>query len=154
MSEVGGTPHRVVGPVGRTGGTPHRVVNPPELGPAVGFANAVVAAPGRLLFLGGQIGSRPDGSLAGPGMVEQFDQAAANVATALGAAGGAPEQLVWMQVMVTDAGAYLGSLKEIGAAWRARLGRHFPAMAWFEVKSLFEPDALIELMAIAVVPRL
>jgi len=57
-----------------------------------------------------------------------------------------------MQVFTSDAEAYLGSLPEIGRAYRQHFGRHFPAMAWFEVKSLFDPAAIVEIMAIAVVP--
>jgi enamine deaminase RidA (YjgF/YER057c/UK114 family) len=134
------------------GATAHRLVNPSGLAPPSGFAHAVVAAPGRLVFLGGQTGHRADGSLPGPGIVEQFDGACANVVTALRAAGAGPQDVVWCQVFTSDGAAYLGSLPALGRAWRARLGTHYPAMAWFEVRSLFDPEALVEIMAIAVVP--
>src|SRR5262245_43607576 len=133
--------------------TPHTVVNPPDLSPPSGFAHAVVAAPGRLVFMGGQTAHAADGSLPGPGIVEQFDACCANVVTALRAAGGEPEHVAWTQVFTSDAPAYLGALKDVGRAWRRHFGTHYPAMAWLEVKSLFDPAAIVEIMAIAVVPE-
>ncbi len=132
--------------------TPHRIVNPPDLAPPSGYAHAVVTGPGRMVFLGGQTAHAADGSLPGPGIVEQFDACCANVLTALRAAGAEPEHIAWTQVFTSDAEAYLGQLKELGRAWRRHFGSHYPAMAWFEVKSLFDPAATVEIMAIAVVP--
>jgi enamine deaminase RidA (YjgF/YER057c/UK114 family) len=86
-------------------------------------------------------------------MVEQFDRTAANVVRALEAAGGRPEHIVSMQIFVTDADEYRGSLREIGAAYRGHFGRHYPAMALLEVTGLFDPAAKIELVAVAVVPE-
>ena len=74
--------------------SPHRVVNPEGLAPPVGFAHAVVAAPGRTVYLGGQAAQGPDGAIAGATLAEQFDLAAANLVAALAAAGGAPGLLV------------------------------------------------------------
>lgn len=132
--------------------TPHLILNPAWLPPAVGFAHAVVAANGLLVFLGGQAGHRPDGQLAGGSLVEQLDQACSNVAEALAAAGGKPEHLVSVQIFVTDADAYRLNLGDIGAIWRRHFGRHYPAMILLEVKGLFDPAAVVELMGVAVVP--
>lgn len=132
---------------------PHRLVNPPSLVSPIGFAHAVVAAHGRTVYLGGQTGHLADGSLAGPWLLEQFEQAAANVATALEAAGARPEHLVSMQVLVTDAAEYRASLEEVGRAYRRHLGRHYPAMAFYEVGALFDDDARVELVGVAVVPE-
>jgi enamine deaminase RidA (YjgF/YER057c/UK114 family) len=132
--------------------TVHRNVNPPTLGRPEGFSHATVAAPGRLVFLGGQTAHAADGSLPGPGIVEQFEATAANVVKALEAAGGRPEHITWMQVFTSDGPAYLGALKDLGAAYRTHFGRHYPAMAWFEVKSLFDRAAIVEIMCIAVIP--
>lgn len=133
-------------------GTPHDIHNPPTLLPPVGFSHAVVARPGRTIYLGGQTGHRPDGTLP-DGLVAQFDQAAANVVTALGAVGAGPEHLTSIQVFVVSVEAYRGSSQHIGAAYRRHLGRHFPAMALFEVSGLFDPDALVELVGVAVLPE-
>jgi enamine deaminase RidA (YjgF/YER057c/UK114 family) len=117
------------------------IVNPPELPEPVGFAHAVVA--GGAVYLGGQIG-------AGDSVVEQFDSAAGKLVTALRAAGGEPDQLVSLVVYVTDVDEYRASLSELGAVWRRHFGRRYPAMALVGVAALFEPDAKVELMGVAV----
>jgi enamine deaminase RidA (YjgF/YER057c/UK114 family) len=129
------------------------MVNPPDLSEPTGFAHALVTERGRFVFLGGQTAHAADGSLPGPGIVEQFDAAAANVMIALRAAGGEAEHLAWMQVFTSDGSAYLANLRPIGEAYRKHFGKHFPAMAWFEVKSLFDPKGIVEIMAIAVIPE-
>jgi enamine deaminase RidA (YjgF/YER057c/UK114 family) len=132
--------------------TPHRVVNPGGLAPPVGFAHAVVAAPGRTVYLGGQAAQAPDGRIVGATLAEQFDLAAANLVAALAAAGGAPEHLVSLHVYTTEADAYRAALGELGALYRRHLGRHYVATALFEVAGLFDPAAKVELVGIAVVP--
>lgn len=133
--------------------TPHHVVNPPSMGPATGFAHALVAAPGRVVYLGGQTAQLPDGSITGRSIVEQFDRAASNLAAVLDACGAGPEHLTTLTVYTTDVPAYRASLREIGLAYRRYLGRHYPAMALFGVTELFDPAALVELVAVAVVPE-
>ena len=120
----------------------HRIVNPPELGRPSGFSHAVVAS-GTTVHLAGQIG-------AGATLVEQFDHAAGRLVAALRAADGEPSDLVSLQVFVTDVSAYRDALPALGDVWRAHFGRHYPAMGLFGVAELFEPDALVELMGVAV----
>ena len=122
----------------------HRIVNPPELGEPSGFSHAVIAT-GTTVHLAGQIGS-------GKTLVEQFDDALGRLLIALKAAGGAPEDLVSLQVFVTDLSAYKGSRMALGRVWRKHLGRHYPAMGLFAVSELFEPAAQVELMGVAVLP--
>jgi len=133
-------------------GGPHRKINPPTLPPPVGFSHAVVASPGSTVYLGGKAGHRADGVLAGEGLVEQFDQACANVVEALRAAGGGPDHLVSMNIFVTDAETYRSSLGPLGEIYRRHFGRHYPALALFEVTGLFDPAARIELSCVAVLP--
>jgi enamine deaminase RidA (YjgF/YER057c/UK114 family) len=130
---------------------PHVIVNPSELLPPVGFSHAVVSAPGRMVHLGGQTGHAADGSLP-DGLVAQFDGACRNLVVALRAAGAAPQQLTALQIYVTDMAGYRAALDDIGAAYRRHLGRHYPAVALLGVAGLFDPDALVELVATAVVP--
>ncbi len=113
--------------------TPHLLVNPESLAPPAGFAHAVVPAPGRTVYLGGQAGITADGGLAGPGLLEQFDQALSN--------------------LVTDVAGYRERLTDLGRSWREHLGRHYPAVALFEVTGLYDPGAVVELTAVAVVPE-
>src|SRR2546421_6784785 len=119
-----------------------RIVNPPDLPEPKGFSHAVV--PGRTVYLAGKIGD-------GETLVEQFDGAVRNLLAALRAAGGAPDDLVSLQVFVTNVAEYKGSLRELGRIWREHFGRHYPAMGLFGVTELFEPAAKVELMGVAVV---
>jgi enamine deaminase RidA (YjgF/YER057c/UK114 family) len=119
------------------------IVNPPELPEPVGFAHAVVA--GKTVYLGGQTGE-------GTTLVEQFDSAAGRIVTALEAAGARPEGLVSLVVYTTDIDDYRASAKELGEVWRRHFGRRYPAMALIGVSALFDPDARVELMGVAVVP--
>jgi enamine deaminase RidA (YjgF/YER057c/UK114 family) len=132
--------------------SPHRIVTAEDLAPPVGFAHAVVAAPGRTVYLGGQAAQGPDGVITGTSVTEQFDIAAGNLVTALRAAGGEPEHLVSLQVFTTDAAAYRAAMSELGATYRRHLGRHYVATALFQVAALFDPAARVELLGIAVIP--
>ena len=117
------------------------IVNPPELPEPLGFAHAVVA--GDAVYLGGQTGE-------GASVVEQFDSAATKLITALSAAGGEPDQLVSLVVYTTEIDEYRESMRELGEVWRKHFGRRYPAMALIGVSALFEPEARIELMGVAV----
>jgi enamine deaminase RidA (YjgF/YER057c/UK114 family) len=124
----------------------HRIVAPPELPEPSGYAHAVVAAPGRAVYLGGQTG-------AGETLAEQFDAAAGALVTALRAAGGEPDNLVSLVVFSTDMAEYRASLRELGEIWRRHFGRRYPAMALIGASALFDPEARVELMGVAVVPE-
>jgi enamine deaminase RidA (YjgF/YER057c/UK114 family) len=124
------------------------LVNSPELAAPVGFSHAVVAE--NTVYLGGQIAAAKDGRLIGDTIAEQFDQAAANLMTALNAAGGRPDDLVSLQIFVTSIAEYRDSLPELGRVWRNHFGRRYPAMGLFGVTELFDPAAKVELMGIAV----
>jgi enamine deaminase RidA (YjgF/YER057c/UK114 family) len=129
-----------------------RNVNPEELGPARGFSHATVV--GGLVWLGGQIGSDSSGKVMEPGdIVAQFKRAAGNVSIALRAVGSAPKDTVKLTYFVTDLKAYKANLRAIGTAYREVFGRHYPATTLVEVRSLFDPDALIEIEAVAVCPE-
>jgi enamine deaminase RidA (YjgF/YER057c/UK114 family) len=123
----------------------HRIVDVPGLPEPVGYAHAVAAAPGRTVYLGGQIGG-------GETVVEQFDAAAANLVAALRAAGGEPDDLVALVVYTTDLDEYRASLTDLGEVWRHHFGRRYPAMALVGVSGLLAPHARVELMGVAVVP--
>lgn len=131
----------------------HEIVTAPELAPPVGYAHAVIAAPGRLVHLGGQTALGPDGEIHGATIVDQFDVAAGNVVAALRAAGGTPEHIVSIQIFVTDVGEYRAQLRALGTVWQRHFGRRYPASGLFGVTRLFDDEALVELMAVAVVPE-
>jgi len=132
--------------------TTHQIITSAKLPEPVGYAHAVVARPGRTVWLGGQTAQSRDGSIRGTTLVEQFDAAAANVVEALRAAAAEPSQLVSMQIAVTDVAAYRRALPDLGTVWRRHFGHHYPAITLLEVSALFDPLALVELTAIAVLP--
>jgi enamine deaminase RidA (YjgF/YER057c/UK114 family) len=131
----------------------HEIITAAELGEPVGYAHAVAAAPGRLVHLGGQTALDSQGTIVGTTLVEQFDVAAGNVVTALRAARGKPEDIVSMQIFVLDPGDYKRQLAALGGVWKKHFGRHYPAVGLFGVTRLFDEEALVELMAVAVVPE-
>ena len=126
-------------------------INPGELARPSGFSHAVSAAAGRMVFLAGQIGMDRDGKVAVGGVVPQFEQALANLLTALAAAGGHPSDLVSLTIYLIDVEDYQGHGKEIGAVWRRLTGTGYPAMAGVGVTRLWLPEALVEIQGIAVV---
>jgi enamine deaminase RidA (YjgF/YER057c/UK114 family) len=128
----------------------HQIVVAPGLAPPAGFSHAVVAPPGRTIYLGGQTAQAPDGTIQGVTMVEQFDLAARNLLAALHAAGGEPDDLVSLQVFVTNLAAYRLAMRALGTVWRQHFGRRYPAMALIGVTELLDPRALVELVGIAV----
>jgi len=133
--------------------TPHEILNPETLPDPIGFSHAVVAAAGRTVYLGGQAGLDRDGKLVSDDIVEQFAQAAGNVIGALTAAGAAPDQLVAMQIYVTDVTEYRSRLDDLAAAYQSYFGKHYPAIALVGVNELFDPRAKVELVCTAVVPE-
>ena len=58
-----------------------------------------------------------------------------------------------MTIYVMDAEVYRNALGRIGEIYRSHLGKHYPALALFEVSSLFDPRAKVELVATAVLPE-
>ena len=132
--------------------TPHEIVTAPGLAEPVGFAHAVISAPGRTIHLGGQTAQGPDGAIVGTTLVEQFDVAAGNVAAALTAAGATPDHLVSLIIYTTAVSEYRRSLGELGPLWRKHFGRHYPAVALLGVAELFDEAAKIELLGTAVIP--
>jgi len=126
-------------------------INPESLGAPRGYANGVLTkAGGRLLFIAGQIGWDENQTICGDDLVEQFDRALANVISVVIEAGGQPEQIARLVIYVTDKNEYKARMKEIGERYRARMGKHFPAMVLVEVAGLLEDRAQIEIEGVAV----
>ena len=126
-------------------------INPESLGAPRGYANGVLAeASGRLLFIAGQIAWDEQQRIVSDDIVEQFDLALANVITVVNKAGGQPEQIARLIIYVTDKNEYRARMKEIGERYRARMGKHFPAMVLVEVAGLLEDRAKVEIEATAV----
>jgi enamine deaminase RidA (YjgF/YER057c/UK114 family) len=128
---------------------PLKTVNPDALAKPRGYSHGV-AGQGELLFVAGQIGWTREGRMVSSDLVAQFDQALDNVLAVVWAAGGKAESVARLVIYVTDKNEYRAAAKAIGEAYRKRMGRHYPAMALVEVKSLLEDDAKVEIEAVAV----
>ena len=125
-------------------------INPESLGAPRGYANGVLTEGSRLLFISGQVGWDQQQQIVSDDLVEQFDRALANIITVVEEAGGRPDQIARLILYVTDKNEYRDRTKEIGERYRARMGKHFPAMVLVEVKSLLEDRAKIEIEGTAV----
>jgi len=125
-------------------------VNPESLAPPRGY-NHGVKGTGELLFVAGQVGWTREGRVVSPDFVSQFQRALENVIDVVWAAGGKPADIARMVVYVTDKTEYASRAREIGEIWRARMGRHYPAMALVEVKALLDGEAKVEIEATALV---
>ncbi|GGX93890.1 enamine deaminase RidA [Litchfieldella qijiaojingensis] len=130
----------------------HELLHPAHWKPAVGYANGMLAE-GRLLFVGGQIGWNQDQVFESDDFVAQIRQALENIVAILVEADARPEHIVRLTWYITDKREYLERLKEVGSAYRAVLGKHFPAMTMVQVADLIEDRAKVEIEATAVVPQ-
>ena len=128
-----------------------QILQPPGWARAKGFSNGI-AASGTLVFIAGQIGWTGEGKWQARDFAGQFRQALNNILEVLAEAKGRPEHIVRLTWYVLDKQEYLGSLKDVGAAYRELMGRHYPTMAVVQVGGLVEPEARLEIEATAVVP--
>jgi NAD(P)-dependent dehydrogenase (short-subunit alcohol dehydrogenase family)/enamine deaminase RidA (YjgF/YER057c/UK114 family) len=127
------------------------IINPEELGAPRGWNNGMLAqAGGRTLFIAGQTARDGSGRVPAADFVSQFDRALSNVLAVLRQAGGEPGDIGRFTIYVTDMAQYRASLKPLGEVYRRWMGTHFPAMALVEVKSLVDPQAVVEIEATAV----
>ena len=127
------------------------MVHPAGWAPTKGYSAGIIAE-GRQLFIAGQIGWDAQQQFSSDDLIDQFAMALDNVCAVLEEAGGAPEHLTEMTVFVTDLAGYRARYRELGPIWKARLGRHYPAMALIGISGLVEPRALVEIQARAVLP--
>ena len=131
--------------------TTHTILQPAGWAKPKGYANGV-AAEGKLVFVGGQIGWNQQNRFECHDLVGQVRQTLQNVVDVLAEAGARPEHVTTMTWYLTDKKEYLANLQGIGAAYREVVGRHFPAMAVVQVTALIEDEAKVEIQATAVVP--
>ncbi|MCS3743976.1 RidA family protein [Rhizobium sp. BK661] len=130
----------------------HTILQPEGWAKPIGYANGM-AATGRMVFVGGQIGWNERCEFETDDFVEQVRQTLKNVLAVLAEGGAEPRHITSMTWYFTDKAEYLGNLKGIGQAYRETIGRHFPAMAALQVVALVEDRAKIEIQATAVIPE-
>jgi len=127
-------------------------LKPDGLAPAKGYTHVVVAHPGKVVFVSGQIANNPQGQLVGKDDLKaQTVQVFENLKTALAAAGATFNDVVkitwYVKAYKPD---YLGMLREVRNQYLNRATP--PASTLVGVASLFQDDYLIEVDAIAVLP--
>lgn len=132
--------------------TPHEMLHPRGWKTAKGYSNGV-AAVGRMVFTGGMVGWNGQQEFETDDFAGQVAQALRNIVAVLAEAGAGPQHLVRLTWYVTDMQEYLSSLKQLGAAYKEIIGRHYPAMALVQVVALVEDRARVEIEATAIVPQ-
>ena len=131
--------------------TTHTILQPAGWAKPKGYANGI-AAEGKLVFVGGQIGWNQQNRFECHDLVGQVRQTLQNVVDVLAEAGAKPEHVTSMTWYLTDKKEYLANLQGIGTAYREIIGRHFPAMGVVQVTALVEDEAKVKIQATAVVP--
>ena len=142
----GGAPGRPAEP----GDAGLRVLQPADWPRPKGYANGMIGR-GRMIFVGGMVGWNEAGEFE-KDFVAQARRALQNILTVLAEAQAGPEHIARLTWYVTDLELYRESLAELGPAYRALMGRHFPAMAVVQVAALVEREALVEIEATALLP--
>jgi enamine deaminase RidA (YjgF/YER057c/UK114 family) len=128
------------------------IVIPDGLARSRGYSHALAVKGGTAVYLAGQMATDADGEIVAPGdIVRQFERALANLRIAVEASGGQATDIVKMDLYATDVGGYRAKLKEIGEVYRSAFGKYFPAMTLVGVTELFDPAAMIEIEAVAVI---
>jgi enamine deaminase RidA (YjgF/YER057c/UK114 family) len=131
--------------------TNNRYINPDGLVRSPSYTQVVeVAAPGRMVYISGQLGTASDGKLAGADFRAQAEQVYENLRTALAAAGAGFADVVKIGSYLKDI-AHLPILREVRARHLDPAGP--PASTTIEVSGFALAGALLEVEAIAVVPR-
>lgn len=129
-----------------------RPINPADLAPPVGFAHAWLVEHGaqRTLYLAGQCGYDPAGVVVHKGdLVGQLDRALMNIGSVLRDAQMTFADVVQLNFYVTSRDDYATARKAFGRVWQQHCGKHYPGMAMFQVVSLFDPEARIEVQGVA-----
>jgi enamine deaminase RidA (YjgF/YER057c/UK114 family) len=117
-----------------------------------GFSHGIDAAPGRTVFVAGQIGREPGGDVASD-FAGQFEKALANVVAVVATAGGRADHICRLTMFCTDKAAYLAATSDFGDIWRRVMGKHFPTISLLFVSDLVDSAAKIEMEAVAVIPE-
>jgi len=125
--------------------------NSSQLPPARGYSQVVVATPGKMIFISGQIAMDPSGNIIGAGDLRiQTEQAMRNLGSALDAAGATFDNVVKINWYVKNFnGDQLPLIREIRARYLNQ--SHPPANTLAGVAELYPPEALIEVEAIAII---
>ena len=129
-----------------------QILQPPGWARPKGYSNGIAVKGGTTVYVSGQVAFNEKAVIEEKGFAGQFRQILKNILAVLVEAGGRPEHIVRMTWYVVDRQEYLDAIREVGAAYRELIGRHYPTMAVVQVAGLAEIDARLEIEAIAVIP--
>jgi len=129
------------------------ILQPPGWAKPKGFSNGIAVKGVTTVFVAGQIAFNSENVIQEKTFAGQFRQTLKNTVAVLAEAGAKPEHIVRMTWYITDKKEYLGAIKDVGAAYRDLIGRHYPAMAVVQVVALMEDEAKVEIETTAVVPE-
>ena len=119
------------------------------MGPTKGFSRAVEPAPGRTIYLSGQVSTDPSGEVVGVGdMTAQARTCLDKLALLLEVAGGSMNDIADLTMYVTDM-RLMGEVQAVRAGYFD--GPVPPAMTGVQVIALAKPEFLIEIAATAVI---
>ncbi len=130
-----------------------KVITPSFFPKPRGYSNGILVPAGRMLYISGQIGWDKDARIVSADFATQFLQALDNVIAVVREAGGGTEHIVKLLAFVSDLDQYRAAQSAIGEGWRARMGKHYPAMSLVKVAGLLEPGALVEIEGTAILPE-
>ncbi|UFU07097.1 RidA family protein [Ruania halotolerans] len=134
---------------------PVQLLNPPTLPQPEVYAQASIAEGSRLVFISGQVARNAQGHPVGAGdLAAQTEQAYSNVHEAVTAAGGSFADIAKLTIYVVDwAPEKMAQLGEGAQRAAERLGLDLVRpITLVGIAALGEPDLLIEVEAVAVLP--
>jgi enamine deaminase RidA (YjgF/YER057c/UK114 family) len=125
--------------------------NPPTVWQPFGaFSMVAVEGDGRIVHLKGQVALDRDGRIVGKhDMRAQTRQVLENIRDVLAAMGGRMEDVLSLTHYVTNIDAFAG----VGDVRREFFREPYPVTTTVQVAALYDPDLVIEITAIAEIPR-
>jgi enamine deaminase RidA (YjgF/YER057c/UK114 family) len=138
-------------PAAAQSGSEVRFINPEPLGPSRGYTYVVEAnRPGRIVYLAGQLGTDPSGKVVSADFREQATKAYENIKVALASVGAKWDDVVKMNVYLTDIRAQLPLHREVREKYVNKANP--PASTTIEISRLAREGGLIEVEVVAVLP--
>jgi 2-iminobutanoate/2-iminopropanoate deaminase len=123
------------------------VISTPLAPPAIGPYSQAIRV-GRTVYVSGEVGADPHGTIIGPSIGEQTHQALTNIGYILGAAGLKLDNVVATTVYLVNVTDFAGMNTEYATFFN----KAPPARATIQVAGLPKPGAIVEISAIAVAP--
>lgn len=130
-----------------------KVIQPEGWQRPPGLSWGMSAPAGQIVTVAGQLATVKGAMDVAPGLdfVAQYKQALQNVVDVVAAAGGSPTNIAMMRAYVRDIEAFKRGGSGLREAWMSTIGKHFPPMTMVQVVMLFDPNALVEIDAVAII---